>query len=255
MHPASERSVLRYPGIALTTCSMLLLQVYLTRVFTVLFHSSFAFLAISIAFLGLGTAGVFAYLAPRLFPAEAVGRRVPFVALLYTISVGIAFVVLVHIDNALIGAYDGVAPPLKIYVFRVLMAGVFMVPSYFAVGLVLSIFFRHHVSDISRLYFADLLGAGVGCLLVLPLLNLIGGDSAIFFICALGAAGAMFLSVSGRTRGTAVASAILLGLSLALLAVNDRVGVVEVRSHATNTGGAGTQRSRDKAVRDDKELY
>src|ERR1700751_4266046 len=49
-------------GIALTSFAALLLELSLTRLFSVVLFYHFAFLAISIALLGLGAGGVFAYL-------------------------------------------------------------------------------------------------------------------------------------------------------------------------------------------------
>src|SRR5258708_12031867 len=50
------------PGIALSSFSALLLELALTRLFSVVLFYHFAFLAISIALLGLGAGGVFAHL-------------------------------------------------------------------------------------------------------------------------------------------------------------------------------------------------
>src|ERR1700720_1523525 len=55
-----ERTLLG--GLALTSFSALLLELALTRLFSVVLFYHFAFLAISIALLGLGAGGVFAYL-------------------------------------------------------------------------------------------------------------------------------------------------------------------------------------------------
>jgi len=55
-----ERTLLL--GIGLSSFSALLLELALTRLFSVVLFYHFAFLAISIALLGLGAGGVFAYL-------------------------------------------------------------------------------------------------------------------------------------------------------------------------------------------------
>src|SRR5258708_37755805 len=47
--------------VALTTLATLLLELSLTRIFSVVFYYHFAFLAISIALFGLGVGGVFSY--------------------------------------------------------------------------------------------------------------------------------------------------------------------------------------------------
>src|SRR5512135_3277382 len=50
-----------YLCVALTTLATLLLELSLTRIFSVVFYYHFAFLAISIALFGLGAGGVFSY--------------------------------------------------------------------------------------------------------------------------------------------------------------------------------------------------
>src|SRR5271156_486146 len=57
---SSERSLLA--GVAVSSFAALLLELALTRLFSVVLFYHFAFLAISIALLGLGSGGVFAYL-------------------------------------------------------------------------------------------------------------------------------------------------------------------------------------------------
>src|SRR3984893_3019673 len=52
---------LLYIAVALTTSATLLLELSLTRIFSVVFFYHFAFLAISIALFGLGVGGVFSY--------------------------------------------------------------------------------------------------------------------------------------------------------------------------------------------------
>ena len=53
-----------YLSVALTTLATLLLELSLTRIFSVVFYYHFAFLAISIALFGLGAGGVFSYVVP-----------------------------------------------------------------------------------------------------------------------------------------------------------------------------------------------
>src|SRR5271170_2443731 len=53
---------LLYIAVALTTLATLLLELSLTRIFSVVFYYHFAFLAISIALFGLGVGGVLSYL-------------------------------------------------------------------------------------------------------------------------------------------------------------------------------------------------
>ena len=51
-----------YLGLSFTTLATLILELSLTRIFSVVFYYHFAFLAISIALFGLGAGGVFSYI-------------------------------------------------------------------------------------------------------------------------------------------------------------------------------------------------
>ena len=69
-----------YLCVALTTLATLLLELSLTRIFSVVFYYHLAFLAISIALFGLGIGGVFSYVvagwkAPLYVTAGAAQRR------------------------------------------------------------------------------------------------------------------------------------------------------------------------------------
>src|SRR5215468_1565616 len=60
--PSQLRNTTLLVGIGLSSFSALLLELGLTRLFSVVLFYHFAFLAISIALLGLGAGGVFAHL-------------------------------------------------------------------------------------------------------------------------------------------------------------------------------------------------
>src|SRR5512135_2061958 len=51
-----------YLAVALTTLATLLLELSLTRIFSVVFYYHLAFLSISIALFGMGAGGVFSYI-------------------------------------------------------------------------------------------------------------------------------------------------------------------------------------------------
>ncbi|MBI5083668.1 MAG: hypothetical protein HZB13_03595, partial [Acidobacteria bacterium] len=62
-----------YAAVGLTTAATLILELSLTRIFSVIFYYHFAFLAISIALFGLGAGGVLSYYVTAR--GEALFRR------------------------------------------------------------------------------------------------------------------------------------------------------------------------------------
>ena len=235
--PVAERAgPALYLGFALTTASMLLLQQFLTRIYSIEFNAGLAFLAISITFLGLGSAGIAAYAFPRVLPVDRAARTAPLIALLYSVSLVAGFVWMVASDQAALADGD---MSLHRQVERVLVASLTMLPAMFLIGLVIALVLRANAARVHRLYASDLAGGGVGCLLVLPLMNLVGGDDGIFVIGALAALGAAMLAHAGGAR---VVRGLALGATVLFLVgprLNRERAIVDVRSHETTLPGVG----------------
>ncbi len=160
-------------AISLTSFSALLLELALTRLFSVVLFYHFAFLAISVALLGLGAGGVFAYLWRNwLTRFETRG----FAATLCTINAAAIFLaleVVLHVPVSLELSRWNFLRLTSLYLASA-------VPFLFT-GLVFSVVFARETRHVTRLYGADLLGGAVACLAVVPLLNRIGGPNAILF--------------------------------------------------------------------------
>jgi len=142
---------------------------------------------------------------PGLFAPARIPRQVPVLSLAYALLLVAGFMGLIALDDAAQAAAGGVEPPLQTQVMQVLAASLAMLPSLFAVGLVISLLLRAHTARVNRLYGADLVGGSVGCLLVLPLMRYVGGDHGIFVIASMAAAGSALLAHAHARRGTFVA--------------------------------------------------
>lgn len=236
-----------YVGFLATTCSMLLVQQFLTRAFSIQFNSGLAFLAISTTFLGLGAAGVALAVFPRWFDQQRTTRMLPWLAVAYAISLVLGFACEVAVDRAAQHAATG-AEPLSAQVQRVLVGSMFLLPSMFLVGLVIALVLRANSDRVGKLYGADLAGGGLGCLLVLPLMDWIGGDQGVFAIGALASIGALLLAHAHAAKGARVAAFAFLLASLALPFANRGLALVDLQSHRTVLGAV------DDWVLDDAEL-
>jgi hypothetical protein len=237
-----------YGGLALTTCSMLLIQQFLTRVFTILFNSGLAFLAISITFLGLGSAGVAVYVLPRVFLPRRIPALVPNLAVAYAIALVAGFWGIIAVDHATVAGESIVDASLREQVTRVLGSSLLVLPALFLVGLVISLLLRAHARRVNRLYGADLMGAGIGCLLVLPLMKIVGGDSGIFLIGALAASGAVLLAHAHGRSTTRLVAGVLTLVFAAGPWLNRERALIDVRSHSAPLKGVASW------VREDREI-
>ncbi len=158
-------------GLALTSFAALLLELSLTRLFSVILFYHFAFLAISIALLGLGAGGVFAYLLKnRLAPVETrqLGARL---CMANALVVVVVLEIVLHVPVSLDVSGRNF---LRLTVLYLAAA----VP-FFLTGLLFSVVFAREPQRIPRLYGADLCGGALACLAVVPLLNWLGGPNAI----------------------------------------------------------------------------
>jgi spermidine synthase len=180
-------------GVGLSSFAALLLELVLTRIFSVVLFYHFAFLAISIALLGLGAGGVFAYLKKSWLLGFETRSLVSVLALCNTVAVPVLLEIVLHVPVSL---QFSTANLLRLTVLY-LSSGV----PFFFTGLGLSVIFARQPLEIPGLYGADLLGAGMACLAVIPLLNGLGGPNAMLFAGLVsGLAGAVWAATSKLRR-------------------------------------------------------
>lgn len=201
-----------YLGVALTTLATLVLELTLTRIFSVVFYYHFAFLAISIALFGLGAGGVFSYVfAPK---DGDVFRRLGTLAC----AAGIVAVISLTIVLTRTGL-DNLT--LAIIYFTSALPFVFA-------GSIVSMAISETIERINRVYFFDLMGAAGGCMLLLPFLNIFGGPNTVIVAAVLLAvSAAIWFHIAGSIRGRAAAVALALAL-VALITLNWKGPLIDV---------------------------
>jgi hypothetical protein len=205
MNPLSGKILL--PGIALSSFSALLLELALTRLFSVVLFYHFAFLAISIALLGLGAGGVFTHLWKNWLGKWGTRRIAAASCALGAIVIPIVLEIVLQVPVSLELSWGNFFRLTAIYACSA-------VP-FFLTGLQFSVVFARESSHIPRLYAADLSGGALACLGVVPLLNCIGGPNAILFAGLVCAIAAVVWSPTPRLRKMTLALTALLALGIA----------------------------------------
>ena len=199
---------------ALTTLATLLLELSLTRIFSVVFYYHFAFLAISIALFGLGAGGVFSYVVSG-WPGNLYKKLGLLSALDAFLTV---LAVLVVLDQK---ADIGNGQLALIYFTNAL--------PFLCSGVIVSLVIAETIERVDRVYFFDLLGAASGCLLLVPFLATFGGPNTTLSVSVLfAAAAAIWFNMAGYSWGRLLSVALGLGLSL-LIGVNYRYHFIDVR--------------------------
>ncbi|MCS6884278.1 MAG: hypothetical protein RMM17_08505 [Acidobacteriota bacterium] len=202
-------------AVMLVSASVLMLELILTRIFSVTMYYHFAFLAISLALFGSGASGIYVYLLPKIFTAERASRQCALSATLAAIAVIIAVISLLRLDLNLTSIEGNYAKLLAIYI----VAGA----PFFSAGLCISLALTHYAKAVSKLYFYDLAGAAFGCLLVIPALNLLGGPAAMLAISILLAAAASCFS-----SGYRIITFSLSAITVAMIAYDIQSGALSI---------------------------
>ncbi len=191
-----------------------MLELALTRIFSVVFYYHFAFLAISVALFGLGAGGVFSYVIAAK-PSNIYKK-------LGACGLANAFCVTGSLWFLLTRPADlGYGALAAVYLASAL--------PFLLAGTIVSSAIAEAIERVDRAYFFDLAGAATGCLILIPFLNVFGGPntvlaSGVFF--AIG--GAIWFRQAGQARLRA-ASVLVALLLVMLMVVNGKYHMLDVR--------------------------
>src|SRR4029077_16138722 len=102
-------------GVALVSATLLMVELALTRIFSVVMYYHFAFLAISIALFGVSASGVYAYVRRQRLDRRATEDLLAVPALIYAACTIVALFVLVRLRVGLSYSPSNLARMLTIY--------------------------------------------------------------------------------------------------------------------------------------------
>ena len=227
-------------GVLLIALSTLILELMLTRVFDVTLTPNLSYFVVSLAIFSFGVAGLLATLWP-LDPQRDIRGLLVACCVGFTISA----LLLNPIINALPLDYSRIvkAPLTTVGAFCALYLAL-LVPFGLA-GYVLITVFSTYAARIQRLYFWDLIGAGIGTVIVVPFILKIGPGGLIVCAAALGLiAAALFTGSRAATVFCTVAA-----IAVAAVPVIRGQNYIAYQYHMNKRGiMAAVQQGRDKLV-------
>lgn len=194
-----------YGGLFTVTLATLMYEILLTRIFSVTMWYHFAFMAISVGMFGMTVGAILVYLLPGTFTTDATRTHLARAALGFAAAIVVSF--LTHLSIPFT-AHASIAGLFAI----ALTYAVIAVPFVFS-GICVCLALTRFPDSVGRLYAADLAGAALGCLLLIGLLEVTDGPTAVIAVAGLAALGAFLFSLAPEARGARRAAA---GLSLAL---------------------------------------
>jgi hypothetical protein len=151
-----------------SSMSVLLFELTLTRMFSIILWYNYAFMAISIAFFGLGIGALLIHLIKNKIKREKLPSKI--------IQSIIAFAVSLPIFLFLIGH---VIPPSISFIYLFFVAS--SIPFFFA-GVSMALVYLAMPREVTKLYFVDLAGAAAATIILDPLLQGFGAESVILLI-------------------------------------------------------------------------
>lgn len=216
---ADQVSASTYSGLFFITLATLMYEIGLTRIFSVTIWYHFAFVAISVALFGMTVGALLVHHLPERFPHHGVKTQLARYSLYFALAIPPCFV-------------SQLALPFSPHLTAVglwsvvLTCVVISIPFVFS-GIVVALALTRFPSSIGRLYAADLIGAAIGCIAFVFLLNRMDGPSAIIAISAIAAVGAACFALEAEKRR---------GLIFALVAVFLFSGFALINAKTVNDG-------------------
>jgi hypothetical protein len=198
-------------GIFLVSSATLCLEICLTRYFSVSQQYHFAFLVVSIAFMGYGASGSFLSLFRRLGSID----RDTFLSsssLLYSLTILASFLLCNLLPFDMIKLSWDKSQIGFVFLFYFFLS----IPFFFA-GLTISFAISTASSQVNKIYFSDLLGAGAGTLLALCVFLPKGDRGAILFISFLALCASFLFSLGRKPRFKLILAGLMAGEILLFL--------------------------------------
>jgi hypothetical protein len=224
----------RWLAILLVSLGGLLLEVGYTRIVSYKLWYYYTYLVIGLALLGIGTGGVIVAVA-RPMRRWATDRIIGTSATIGALSIVAGYFVIARLPINTLKIWDyGTGSSIKNFA----MLGVIcfaLFATFIAFGIIVSVLLGRAGDAVGRVYFADLVGAGLGCLLAVPLITRLG-PPAVILLAALVFAVVGAANLAPRSVLFVIASCSVL---LLLIGVVRRSSLPDIRVEDTKIGAEG----------------
>ncbi len=199
-----------YLGLFTTTLATVMYELLLTRIFSVTMWYHFAFVAISVAMFGMTLGAILVYLFPYYFTQKRVTFQLALSALFFAVSIVFSFLIHLRIPFMAEASLTGLFSVVLTY-------AVLSVPFVFS-GICVCLALTRFPQQVSKLYAADLLGAAIGCVLLIYVLDVTDGPTAVLVVACFASLGSVFFITQEESLQLKRA-AVVISFMLASLAV------------------------------------
>jgi hypothetical protein len=201
-----------YLGLFFVALATLMYEILLTRIFSVTMLYHFAFVALSVAMFGMTVGALLVYMLPRLFTTERLRFWLAGASLAFPVAMILSFLTQLSVPFRIY--------PSVVAIYAVVFTYVVIAVPFVVSGIVVCLALTGFPDRVSRFYAADLCGAALGCVLLIPVLDYSDGPTAVLWVCWLASLGAVAFArgPGGSMRGlraSAIAVMLLFGVAAA----------------------------------------
>lgn len=179
-----------YLALACITCATMMLQVTITRVFSVMMWYHLSLVAVSMTMFGMTVGALYVHYRRDAYRPENAMRACQRHALWFGVSMAVSLIACLNTPFLVRTTVMG----MLAMAWWMAVAGM---PFVFS-GIVVCLALTRFPEKVGRMYAADLGGAAAGCLVVVWLLDQVDAISAILLVASLAAGGAWLFSKADR---------------------------------------------------------
>jgi spermidine synthase len=177
-------------GIFLIALSILVFEITLTRIFSVTLWYHLAFMAVSLAMFGIGVSGVMVYILRDKLQENDLSKHLQRFSGLFSVSIVLCLIALLSFPHPIDVSEQSFFTLFLVYAIS-------SVP-FFLGGMCISLALTHLSKSISKLYFFDLVGSGVGSVIVILLLENFTGPTVVLFSGMFAALAFLIFSINDK---------------------------------------------------------
>lgn len=204
-------------AIFLVSMAGLLLEVAYTRIISYKLWYYYTYFVVGLALLGIGSGGVALAVSTRLRAATTERIvRVSCLAAACIVPIGYLVIARMPIDTVRIWDYGTLSSFKNVALLGVISFVLFV--TFLCVGIVVSTILGRSGDDISRVYFGDLVGAALGCLVAIPVIVTLSPPAVVMLSALVFALAALSTADSLRTPASALGSALVVVLAVVIAA-------------------------------------
>jgi hypothetical protein len=195
-----------FAGISLISLSGLALEIAITRIFSAAVWYHFAFVAVSVALVGLGASGLVVHYRLKKIKENWAKDLTIASALGVTLIIPLSLFVMQSLNSQVV----------YLPIFMLL----FSTP-FFLIGIVISAAFSAFAHAAGRLYASDLLGASVGALSVVFMLTVLGGEGTALVVGLLSSGCAVLFALSSKDKKKIAISLAFVAFAAVLVIIHE----------------------------------